>query len=304
MENELAVLAIKGGRYSEAEEMYNKEISSNPFPMSYFGLGLCKINMILDSGRTTDEAFYCFNKYLSLSNPEDRKVIENDIIAVSLSTLEQLQNLKKELEKEKKKKANQVILGAALTVGSAMIGSNRNSNAFTQLSSLAVAGSGVGLSMSGLSDMGSIPEIENKVNKILFDIKNYLKDLILIQKEFLNETLNQIEEKEINENLAVLTEKKAKNKWLTTLLLSIFLGWAGAHRFYTGKSKTGILMLVLYIIGIVLVGSGGGQKPPSGMVMLPYMAISIWYLVDLITIIIGKFKDGEGNYITRKKSIE
>ena len=57
MENELAVMAIKGGRYSEAEQMFNNEITTKPTPMSYYGLGLCKLNMILDVGRTTDEVF-------------------------------------------------------------------------------------------------------------------------------------------------------------------------------------------------------------------------------------------------------
>ncbi len=301
MENELAILAIKGGRYSEAEQMYNNEITTNPTPMSYFGLGLCKINMILDTGRTTDEAFYCFNKYISLSEPNNRKIIENDIIAVSVRTLEQLQNLMKELEKEKKKKANQIILGAALTVGAAVIGSNSNSNGFTQLGSLAVAGSGVGLSMKGVSDIGSIPEIQNMVNKIVFDIKNYLKDIILIQKDFLIETLDRIEQKELRENLAVLTEKKKKNKWLTTLLLSIFLGPYGIHRFYTGNKKTGALMLLLIVI--VFVGAGMSSKSQNSLSAisgLAFMATSIWYIVDLISIIVGKFKDGEGNYITRK----
>ncbi len=65
--------------------------------------------------------------------------------------------------------------------------------------------------------------------------------------------------------------------WLTTLLLCIFLGNLGIHRFYAGKMGTGVLML------LTLGGCG------------------IWTLVDLVMIITGKFTDGNGNAITNNK---
>ena len=65
--------------------------------------------------------------------------------------------------------------------------------------------------------------------------------------------------------------------WLTTLLLCIFLGNLGIHRFYAGKMGTGVLML------LTLGGCG------------------IWTLVDLVMIISGKFTDGNGNEITNNK---
>ena len=67
------------------------------------------------------------------------------------------------------------------------------------------------------------------------------------------------------------------DNWLTCLLLCVFLGYFGAHRFYTKKYGTAVLMI------ITLGGCG------------------IWYVVDLIMIIAGKFKDADGNVIKERK---
>jgi hypothetical protein len=64
--------------------------------------------------------------------------------------------------------------------------------------------------------------------------------------------------------------------WLTTLLLNIFLGAFGAHRFYTGN------------IGIAV-----GQ-------LLTLGGCGIWAIIDLILILTGEYYDGEGNRLDRK----
>lgn len=66
---------------------------------------------------------------------------------------------------------------------------------------------------------------------------------------------------------------KSDKEWIITLLLSIFLGTLGVHRFYVGKIGTGILQL------ITLGGCG------------------IWTLIDIIMILIGSFKDKNGNIV-------
>lgn len=71
-------------------------------------------------------------------------------------------------------------------------------------------------------------------------------------------------------------ENKSDKDWLVTLLLCIFVGYIGIHRFYTGKIGTGILQLL----------TAGG--------------CGVWTLVDLIMIITGKFTDSEGRLIENK----
>ena len=59
------------------------------------------------------------------------------------------------------------------------------------------------------------------------------------------------------------SEDFSEKNWLTTLLLCIFLGTLGIHRFYAGKIGTGILMLltagvfgILWIIDIIMIATG------------------------------------------------
>src|SRR5437868_9260108 len=70
--------------------------------------------------------------------------------------------------------------------------------------------------------------------------------------------------------LALQSEKRI----LPAALLCFFLGVFGAHRFYAGKIGTGILELITV----------GG--------------LGIWWLVDMILILTGSFRDGDGQKIT------
>jgi len=64
--------------------------------------------------------------------------------------------------------------------------------------------------------------------------------------------------------------------WLTALLLCIFVGSLGIHRFYTKHTVIGVIQL------LTLGGCG------------------IWTLVDLIMIATGSFKDADGNPLVKK----
>ena len=75
-----------------------------------------------------------------------------------------------------------------------------------------------------------------------------------------------------------LTGNKSEKDWLTTLLLCIFTGGLGIHRFYVGKIGTGLLFL--FTLGCFGIG----------------------IIIDLIAIVMGKFADAEGNLIINENS--
>jgi TM2 domain-containing membrane protein YozV len=70
---------------------------------------------------------------------------------------------------------------------------------------------------------------------------------------------------------------KSDKDWTTTLLLCIFLGAFGGHRFYTGHTLLAIVMLLT-------LGCSG-----------------IWTLIDLIIIIMGNFRDSQGRLVTNAR---
>jgi len=67
--------------------------------------------------------------------------------------------------------------------------------------------------------------------------------------------------------------KTQKRKFLTALLLSIFVGALGVDRFYMGLVGTGILKLITL----------GG--------------LGIWWVIDLILVATNSLKDKNGNYL-------
>ena len=69
--------------------------------------------------------------------------------------------------------------------------------------------------------------------------------------------------------MADISEKKR----LVAFLLCFFLGYLGVHRFYVGKVGTGIAMIFTF----------GG--------------LGVWFLIDLIMILAGAFKDKEGKVV-------
>ena len=78
----------------------------------------------------------------------------------------------------------------------------------------------------------------------------------------------------VRQQVAANTQATGKD-WLTTLLLCVFLGYLGVHRFYTGHKGIGVVQM------LTLGGCG------------------IWAFVDFIMIISGSFKDDQGNLLVK-----
>ena len=73
-----------------------------------------------------------------------------------------------------------------------------------------------------------------------------------------------------NSNKAATSSDK---DFVPTMLLCFFLGGFGIHRFFVGKTGTGILMLLTL----------GG--------------LGIWWIIDIFLIVTGSFEDSEGRVI-------
>ncbi len=67
-----------------------------------------------------------------------------------------------------------------------------------------------------------------------------------------------------------------KKSLLVAYLLWWFLGWAGAHRFYLGRTGSAIVMLMLFAISCVLMLVVVGW--------FGYLLWGLWWLIDALLI--------------------
>ncbi len=77
---------------------------------------------------------------------------------------------------------------------------------------------------------------------------------------------------------------------LATVLLTFFLGIFGTHRFYIGKTRTAIVMLILSILYLVTVRFWG-------ITIISLAVVGVWALIDFIFAVSGIMKDRDGKLI-------
>ena len=84
----------------------------------------------------------------------------------------------------------------------------------------------------------------------------------------------------------------SNEKKLTLLLLCWFFGLFGVHRFYTGKYLSGGLQL----LGVLLGGVVAFFEIKA--LAFPFIIFPLWWVLDFLLIIMGKFTDKDGKPIT------
>ncbi len=98
-----------------------------------------------------------------------------------------------------------------------------------------------------------------------------------------NNTDNEERHKEITEKLNFIKDSRnvSKKSWKVALILAVIL--PSFHRFYAGKIFTGIIDLIILIVSFSISN---------------YYIFGFFYLIDIFFLLIGKFKDKKGQYIT------
>ncbi|WP_161976096.1 TM2 domain-containing protein [Brachyspira catarrhinii] len=115
------------------------------------------------------------------------------------------------------------------------------------------------------------------------------------------------------------TENRANNyevspkSGIVCLLLFLKLGIFGVHRFYAGKIGSGIIMLLLFVPFIIIfyfhdiwshMVSGlyyyNEADTIFGVMVICFITLTVWWTIDLISILRSKFKDSKGRYIKIK----
>ncbi|MGN0847563.1 MAG: NINE protein [Kiritimatiellia bacterium] len=83
--------------------------------------------------------------------------------------------------------------------------------------------------------------------------------------------------------IVVMPQKTMSNEWLTTVLLCVFLGSFGIHRFYTKNTGIAIAQLIFGLLSCCVISA-------------------IWSLVDLIMLLTGNYKTGNGLILNQNEN--
>lgn len=92
---------------------------------------------------------------------------------------------------------------------------------------------------------------------------------------------------------------------LVAALLAFFLGVFGIHRFYLGYTEQGLMQLIGYSLGTILILIGLAMAYATTGIALPAVliigallvtAVGIWSFIDFIRILTNDLKPNGGDY--------
>ena len=75
-------------------------------------------------------------------------------------------------------------------------------------------------------------------------------------------------------------EEENRKSIIAAILLCLFLGFIGLHRFYLGRTGSGVGMLLCFLFG---------------WLVIPAIVLLIWWFIDLILIACGVLKAADGS---------
>ena len=89
------------------------------------------------------------------------------------------------------------------------------------------------------------------------------------------------------------SNEKSEKNWTTCLLLCIFLGTFGGHRFYAGRIASAIMILLFTVVVMPILSI------VSLFLLAPFLliALGIIWIIDIIIIATGNLKDSNNKYI-------
>lgn len=84
-----------------------------------------------------------------------------------------------------------------------------------------------------------------------------------------------------------MTQTSGKSRWLA-VFLAVFLGGFGAHKFYLGVHRVGIIYFLITVLGSLLLGWGA-------------VLVGMFCIVDVINYVLCSDEDFERTYAIGKR---
>lgn len=228
--NDLIIMSIQGGRYLEAERQLGDVILNNPSSEAYFMLGTTKSNLLLDKGRSYLEVQFCFNRCLELSI--DRSTMEQNIMVFSIGLYSQLSELEKNLAKQLKEEAKNIIIGGLISFASSKI-IDGSKGSFGKMGGIVGSSFGIGIAVDSISNIGTISELIPFVSNLKIEIIEYLRGAVKEEIDLLNSEILTLGQK----YGSIASTDNTTNKNLLESLGSYFLNPIKAISMTKGMPK-------------------------------------------------------------------